>query len=339
MPRLVWIDRPAVFRLKVLFALLAGSVALGWWFCIRMPGESWHGAPPPLSAAERQLAADLRADLKILAGDIGERHVFEGHHLRQAADFLAARLAQAGYDPTRHGYEAVGERVDNLQAEHRGALRPEEIVVVGAHYDSVSECAGANDNGSGVVATLALAREFAHRHSARTLRFVLFANEEPPFFWTEQQGSLVYARACRRRDERIVGMLCLESMGCFSTRRGSQHYPTGVLKAFYPDRGDFIGFIGNLASRHLVRRAVGTFRGAARFPSEGMVGTALIPGVGWSDHWSFWQAGYPAVMVTDTAPFRYPHYHTAHDTIDQIDYDSLARVVAGLRAVVADWAG
>ncbi len=339
MPHLVWIDRPAVLRLKVLFGLLAGAVAVGWWFCVRMPGESWHGAPPPLSAAQRQLAADLRADLTVLAGDIGERHVFEGRHLRQAADCLAGRLTQAGYDAARLGYEVLGERVDNLQAERRGALRPEEVVVVGAHYDTVAECAGANDNGSGVVATLALARWFAHRDHARTLRFVLFANEEPPFFWTEQQGSLVYARACRRRDERIVGMLCLESLGCYHHHRGSQHYPTGLLKAFYPDRGDFIGFIGNVASRHLVRRAIGTFRRQARFPSEGMVGTALIPGVGWSDHWSFWQAGYPAVMVTDTAPFRDAHYHTAQDTIGEIDFDSLACVVTGLQAVVAEWAG
>ncbi|WP_428939770.1 M28 family peptidase [Fontivita pretiosa] len=160
---------------------------------------------------------------------------------------------------------------------------------------------------------------------------------EPPFFQTEAMGSLVYASRCKQRNENVLGMIALETIGFYTDAPNSQQYPP-PLAMLYPSTGNFIAFVGNLASLRLVQRCVGSFRAHAQFPSEAGVAPESIPGVGWSDHWSFWQQGYPAIMVTDTAPFRYPHYHQPTDTPDKLDYDRTARVVAGLSCVVSDLA-
>jgi Zn-dependent M28 family amino/carboxypeptidase len=197
------------------------------------------------------------------------------------------------------------------------------------------DCPGANDNGTGAASTLELARIFAQQNTNRTLRFVEFTNEEPPFFWESVMGSLVYARRSRHNQENIVAMLSLETMGYFSEERNSQKYPFPI-GLFYPDRGNFITFIGNLNSGDLVRRAIASFRRHTPFPSQGGAFPSQLPGVGWSDHWSFWQQGYNAIMVTDTAPYRYRYYHTTEDTPDKVDFEKLARVVTGLSNVITD---
>jgi Zn-dependent M28 family amino/carboxypeptidase len=148
-------------------------------------------------------------------------------------------------------------------------------------------------------------------------------------------GSLVYARAAKARGDKVAAMISVETIGCYSDKLGSQRYPK-PFNLFYPSAGNFIAFVGNTLSADLVRRIVGRFRSDVRFPSEGAALLGSIEGVGWSDHWSFWQCGYHAVMVTDTAPFRYDWYHTANDTPDKIDYDRTARVVEGLEIVVRD---
>ena len=184
---------------------------------------------------------------------------------------------------------------------------------------------------------LELARAFALKKPGRTLRFVEFVNEEPPFFQTPDMGSVVYAKRSRKAGEKIVAMLSLETMGYYSDEPGTQKYPF-PLNLVYPSSGNFIGFIGNIESGDLVRDAIASFRRNVQFPSEGAALPAQIPGVGWSDQWSFWQEGYPGIMVTDTAPYRYPYYHTAQDTADKINFDRLARVVAGLEKVISDLA-
>jgi hypothetical protein len=151
-------------------------------------------------------------------------------------------------------------------------------------------------------------------------------------------GSRLYARRCRERGENVAAMLSLETIGYYDDSPGSQQYPPPV-GLFYPSEGNFIGVVGNVRSRGLVRRIVGAFRRHERFPCEGGALPAAVPGVGFSDHWSFWKEGYPAVMVTDTAMFRYPHYHSPHDTIDKIDFQRLARVVRGLDKVIDVLAG
>lgn len=284
------------------------------------------------------LEAELRRDVDTLAARIGERNLERPAGLAAAADFLHDSLASAGYAVERQRYPVAGMTCDNLEAALAGSSRPREIIVVGAHYDSVAGSPGANDNASGVAALLALARRFAGSRPARTLRFVAFTNEEPPYFQTEAMGSLHYTRRCRQRGERIVAMLSLETIGYYADAPGSQRYPV-PFNLLYPSTANFIGFVGNLSSASLVRRTLRTFRQAGRHPAEGIATFAGIPGVGWSDQWAFWQQGYRAVMVTDTAFYRYPHYHTAQDTPDKLRYDRMARVVSGLVAVVAELAG
>jgi Zn-dependent M28 family amino/carboxypeptidase len=306
---------------------------------IRMPGSTSHGPPPPFLAAEKALASQLSKDVEALAGRIGPRNYAEYVQLLEAADYIEARFREAGYSEIfRENYVVAGKIFTNLSVEIRGKSMPDEIVIVGGHYDSVVGSPGANDNASGTAAVLALARLFARSAPTRTLRFVAFTNEEPPHFQSQQMGSRVSARNCRSRGENVVAMLCLETIGFYSDAEGSQNYPP-PFSLFYPSTGNFIGFVGNVGSGELVRRAIRIFRERTPFPSEGAALPGFIPGVSWSDHWSFWEEGYPAIMVTDTALFRYPHYHATTDTPDKIDYLRCARVVHGLREVVAELSG
>jgi Zn-dependent M28 family amino/carboxypeptidase len=304
---------------------------------ISMPG-SWHsGALPALTPEQSAISVGLRRDVVELAETIGVRNLSHYPALKKAADYIERELRVAG-TVSRQSYAVDGKPVDNLEVELRGASAPEEIVVVGAHYDSVFRCPGANDNGSGTAGLLALARSLAASKPARTLRLVAFVNEEPPQFRTADMGSRVYANRCRSRKENIVAMLSLETIGYYTDAPNTQNYPP-PLSAVYPSQGDFIAFVGNVGSRSLVRRCVRVFREKAAFPSQGAALPSGLQGVGWSDHESFWEAGYDGVMVTDTAPFRYPHYHAGEDTPDKLDYDRCARAVAGVAEVVRDLTG
>jgi len=305
---------------------------------IRMPGKSYRGPMPPLTAHENDLRDALRRDVEKLAGEIGERNVPRYRSLAAAADFLEASLANPFYNVSRHGYEVAGVTCHNIEVEIQGSDRADQIIIIGAHYDSVEESPGANDNATGAAAVLALARLLAGKKTSRTLRFVEFVNEEPPYFQSPAMGSLVYAKHCRKRGEKIIAMLSLETIGYYSDQKGSQHYPFpfGLL---YPSTGNFIGFVGNTSSARLVRDIVASFRRHTRYPSEGGALPSVIPGISFSDQWAFWQQGYPGVMVTDTAPFRYPYYHTRDDTPDKVRYDHMAQVVAGLERVIVDIVG
>lgn len=308
----------------------------GLRFMTGMPGSTHEGLLPPLTADRATLSDDLRRHVELLGGTIGERHVWRPPALAQAAGYIEEALAELGYRVNRQDFTARGAAVANVQAEVAGPERA-AVVVVGAHYDTVRGSPGANDNGSGVAALLELARLLRGAPLARTVRFVAFANEESPFFMTRAMGSRVAARACRAAGERVVAMLSLETIGCYLDHPRSQHYP-GPFALAYPTVGNFIAFVGNLRSRALVRRCVATFRRTTPFPCEGAALPAYLPGVFWSDHWAFWREGYRAVMVTDTAPFRYREYHTARDTPDKLDYERMARVVVGLAEVVRDLA-
>jgi len=304
---------------------------------IRMPGQSHQGPLPPLTDEQRALEQELRSHVQTLAGQIGERNVFHHDRLVMAADYIRTTLAGAGHEVRRQTYEVGGKICENIEAEVRGSRRSDDIIVIGAHYDSVQGSPGANDNASGVAAILALARAFASTAPACTLRFVAFTNEEPPLFQTEHMGSRVYAKRSRERREKIVLMLSLETIGYYSDEPGSQHllFPLNLI---YPSTGNFIAFVSNVENGFLVQQLVGSFRQQAQFPSEGGALWDLIPGVGWSDHWAFWKEGFPAVMVTDTAPFRYPAYHSHADRPELVQYERMARVVSGLRAVIAEMA-
>jgi hypothetical protein len=302
----------------------------------RMPGRSHAGPLPPMTATETAVGQRLLGHVQHLATAIGERNVWRGATLDTTAAYVRSAFAD-GFHLDEQSFEAGGVRLHNVVAEKPGAS--DGIVVVGAHYDSVRGCPGANDNGSGVAALLEIARLLAPYSPARTLRFVAFPNEEAPFFGTDAMGSLRYARRCRERGEAIEAMLSLETLGYYRDEPGTQAYPLKLGALGYPPAGNFVAFVSDTRSKRLLHRIVDAFRRTTAFPSEGLAAPAWVPGVAWSDHAAFWGEGYPGVMVTDTAPFRYPQYHTPDDTADKLDYDRLARVTVGLARVVSELAG
>ena len=305
---------------------------------IRMPNDSFRGPLPALTEEQHRLEQELRTHVQRLAVTIGERNVFHYAQLVAAADYIRVTLTSSGYEVRRHLYEISGQPCENVEAEIQGQKRPEDIILIGAHYDSVQGSPGANDNATGVAAMLALARVFARIPASRTVRFVAFTNEEPPLFQSRHMGSRIYAARSRERGEQITLMLSLETIGYYSDEPGSQAYPF-PFRFFYPATANFIAFVGNMDNAPWVKQLLTAFRRHAQFPSEGGALWEWIPGVAWSDHWSFWKEGYPAVMITDTAPNRYPYYHTGADTPDKVDFARMARVVSGLQRVILELAG
>jgi len=322
--RLAWAVRLVVIPLVML---------AGIWFMTGMPGSSWSGPLPPLTDRQQLIHDNLERHVTALAGGIGERNVWRPGSMAAAAGYIRTAFEEAGYEVNIQSFPSHGLSVNNLEAVLPGHGAADEIIVVGAHFDSVAGSPGADDNASGVAALLELARLLAGTALPRSVRFVAFANEEAPFFYGDEMGSNRYAARAQAQGERVEAMLSLETLGYYTDQPGSQQYPF-PFSLFYPDTGNFIGFVGNLSSRALVRRAIGAFRATTSFPSEGVAAPSGMEGVHWSDHWSFWQAGYPAIMVTDTALFRYPHYHAATDTPEQLDYTGLARVTGGLAEVI-----
>ena len=322
-------------RMLFWFALAA---AIAWlaWYMVAMPGKSYAGGLQPLSEEDKALADRLRRHVQAIASR--EHNVWTAPALEMAAQYIERTLSEQGHAVAAQRFRYQSSEVRNIEVEIAGGASASEIIVVGAHYDSIAGATGANDNGSGVAAVLELARLMRGAQLERSVRFVAFVNEEPPFYRTGEMGSQYYARRSRERGENVVAMLSLETIGYYSDRGGSQRYPF-PLGLFYPASGNFVAFVSKLGSRRLLHRALGAFRRHAEFPSEGVAAPAFIPGVDWSDHWSFWQQGYPALMVTDTALYRYPWYHSVQDTPDKIDYERLARVVTGLGGMLEELAG
>jgi Zn-dependent M28 family amino/carboxypeptidase len=287
-----------------------------------------------MASVDIDLRERLRRHVEVLANDIGERHVGRPDALEAAAKYIESQFASFGLKFAIQEYPAHGILVRNIEVEIRGSDRSDEILILGAHYDSVPNCPAANDNASGIAGTLELARRFAQTKPSRTLRFVAWLNEEPPFFQTQQMGSRVYSARCKERKENIAAMITLETIGCFLDSPGSQTYPLMGLGLILPTIGNFLAVVGNLGSRSLVRTCADVLRRETNLPIEAQALPGIIPGIGWSDHWSFWEEGYEAVMFTDTAPFRYKHYHTPQDTPDKIDFDRMTQVVQGSEDVL-----
>lgn len=320
--------------------ILGGIASFGIWFHLRSQAERYDAV---LATMLRQPVTQqaLERHVQVLASTIGERHMGEIENLDATASYLDSALGplNMGYDVHHRSYQVAGREVANIEVVLRGTRRPGEIIVVGAHYDTVPGSPGANDNGTGVAALLALAHSFAGQPQARTIRFVAFVNEEPPFFRTEHMGSYVYAREARRAGDNIVAMMALETMGYYSDEPGSQRLPEGIPDGMYPDRGNFIALVGNQDSAELLGAAHAAFTRHSEVPAEMLAAPPALEDVaGLSDHWAFWQFDYPGFMITDTAPFRYPHYHLASDTPDKIDFPTFTRVVEGVEAMLRELA-
>ncbi|MGH8645167.1 MAG: M20/M25/M40 family metallo-hydrolase [Gammaproteobacteria bacterium] len=322
-----------LFSINLILTLaIAGAI----YFMVGMPGKSRNREPG--APINRDLEGRLRGHVQHLAEDIGERHYRHGDTLERSARYIERAFSAIDFKPQRQAYRLQGGYTfHNLESAIEGANRPKEVIVVGAHYDTVPGTPGADDNASGIAALIELARLLRAQTLERTVRFVAFVNEEEPFHST-QMGSGIYARGARERGVNIIGMLSLESIGYYDERPNTQHYPK-VFQWFYPSTGSFVAFVGNLTSRPLLRRAIHTFRIHTAFPSEGVVAPErLVPDIGRSDHSSFWREAYPAIMVTDTVPFRNPNYHRPSDTPDTLRYDYMSIVVQGLAKTIADLA-
>lgn len=313
-----------------LLGLAAAALAAAYWYSLGVPGDSYAGPAVPVTTEERELAMRLRGHVEAIASEPHNTAHYPA--LERSAAYIEGALSSLGYRPASQTWEVAGKAVRNisvtLDPPNAGPHTPS--IVIGAHYDSYGNAPGANDNGSGSAAVIELARLLKDAPLTDTrLRLVLFVNEEPPYDRTPDMGSYRYAKSLKDAGEKLVGMISLETIGSFSDTPGSQRYPFPFNHVF-PDVGNFVAFVALPGGRTFLHDVIGSFRRNTPFPTIGGTAPDSIPGIGWSDHWAFFKLGYPAIMVTDTAPFRYPHYHTPQDTPDRIDYDKLARITLGI---------
>ena len=325
-------NRKKLLRLAVFTALA--------FIVIKASTRGWNFLAPSYPGGSTLTRPEnLRETVTALAAGIGPRDLFNNNKasLRKSEDYITARFKAAGCAVDYQEYYAGGVKVKNISCARPGASLPGEIVLVGAHYDTFNN-PGADDNASGVAGLLELAEYAAARKYARTLRFVAFVNEEPPFFKKEGMGSAVYAAAARAAGDDIKAALVLEMIGYFSEERFSQRYPP-LIGPFMPQKGNFLAQISNFSSRELAGRIDGAYRAASKLPLKTVSLPSFVPGVDYSDHRSFWDQGYPAVMFTDTSFYRTPHYHKATDLPDTLNYEYMAAFLDGAKAALDELAG
>jgi hypothetical protein len=304
---------------------------------VKPRGRRPTSGPEALREMQR-LEAEMRRHVGVLAQGIGERNLGRPRALDDAARYIAHVWRQRGFPVTEETFAVAGGTVRNIIAEQRGVRDRSAIVLVGAHYDTAPGTPGANDNATGVALLLEMSRALARTAFPCTVRYVAFVNEEPPHFSTDDMGSRVHARGARQRGEQILAMLSLETLGYYTQEPRTQAYPF-PFDLLYPSTGNFLTVVGNIASRRLVVDFLRHFAAASDFPVEGAATFEWIPGVAWSDHAPFWAEGFPAIMLTDTAPFRYPEYHGAGDLPDRIAWPEFARAADGIIRAVGALAG
>ncbi len=283
------------------------------------------------------IASYLHQVVTMLALTIGVRTYQDTDRLEKTAGYISNQFASFGYQVAKQPFQFSGRTYHNIIAELPGKTSPEKILVVGAHYDTVRTTFGADDNASGVAGLLGLAREMAGRPLGKTVRFVAFALEEPPVYRSHDMGSYHYAQGLNEKKERVEGMVCLEMIGYFDDREGSQHYPLPFMNLKYPKAGNYISIVGNTKSKKFTEEAARNFQKGTDLPFITLNAPPIVLGIDFSDHWSFYQFGYKALMVTDTAFYRNPHYHAPTDVPQTLDYQRMAKVVEGLKKALEEW--
>lgn len=278
-----------------------------------------------------KLIKNLKEHVYTLSHEIGDRNIFVYKRLEKSVEYIAEQFISFGYNVKFQSYSVENKVVKNIIANKRGISPSDKIIVVGAHYDTCFN-PGGDDNSSGVAGLLELARILSCHPTDFSIKFVTFVNEEPPFFKTEKMGSRVFARSAKLKGEKIIGAIIFEMIGYYSDQPNSQQYPFFYPKHL-PDRGNFIALVGNLSSRNFVKKIATAFRRYSTFPMETITGFGFL-GIDFSDHWSFWKEGYCAVMVTDTAFYRNPNYHTYSDTYETLNYENMGEVVKGFKQVI-----
>ncbi|MDD2715280.1 MAG: M28 family peptidase [Candidatus Wallbacteria bacterium] len=279
---------------------------------------------------------ELKNHVYTLSHEFGDRSTRKYHAMQQTAGYIADRLEACGLDVTEQSYHVVGRPVSNLIAELAGTDPTAEILIVGAHYDTCDN-PGADDNASAVAVLIEVAKKLSASKTRRKIRFVAFVNEEPPYFQTEYMGSKVYANKLRENGEKIYLAVILEMLGYYSDEPHSQKIPLPLVWK-YPSTGNFLLAVGDKNSSAAMEKLAGMFRRSCSLPLYELTKYSFIQGVDSSDHWSFWENGYPAIMITDTSYYRNPYYHTAGDTYEKLDYNRMAQAVEGNSAAILELA-
>jgi len=274
-----------------------------------------------------KVVENLYRHVHFLSVTVGDRYLWKENSLDRTAEYIEAELAFQGYPVRRQSFRCYNREVGNLVIETPG--NDNELIVVGAHYDTVPGTPGADDNASGVAALLELARLLRGRAGRKTLVLAAFVNEEPPFYGSKNMGSMVCAGELKKRGARVEVMLSLEMLGYFG-KGYPQRYPLPGMELFYPRTGNFIGVVGNFNSRRQLSRIKRGINKFSNIRARSLTAPEFFGGINLSDNASFWAHGFRAVMVTDTSFFRNRHYHQESDTIDTLNFNQMAEVVKGL---------
>lgn len=289
-----------------------------------------------LSRAEKETAKNVKETVEHIVASFGIRNYAYYENLERTADYLIKRFEDIRYKPEVMSYEIHGQKYRNIIATLPSSSPDHEKIIIGAHYDSCFN-PGANDNASGIAAVLELARLLKDEKTKTNITFIAFVNEEPPFFMTDSMGSRQYAMKAKKKGEKIKAAIIFDLIGFYKNERFSQKY-LPLTGPFYPNQANFAAFIGNFPSRHVVSKLISGFKKYSEFPVESLIAPSFMPGVNFSDHWSFWKEGYPAIFITDTAYLRSPHYHKKTDLPDILDYGKMAVIIHGLKKSIAQFA-
>lgn len=278
----------------------------------------------------------LHRHVKQLTVEIGSRSIREYDKIQETKEYIVDCLKAFGHVPSFQTFTYSKKKYSNIIVTIKGIKSSGETVIIGAHYDTASGTPGADDNASGVAVLLEIARALKDFSPDRTLKLIFFVIEEPPIFKSEQMGSYIYAKEAKGRNENITSMICLEMLGYYTNEKDGQTYPFPMMSRIYPSTPNFVAIVGNLHSRDLVGKVKNSLKATSRVPVETVTSFSFLSGVDFSDHRSFWKMGYPAVMITDTAFYRNPNYHTESDTIDTLDFDKMSDVLKGMVQAAKD---
>lgn len=286
------------------------------------------------SAVAKPTTADtvrLRQHLRALIGTPEPRNYLHLASLNQAASYIEQELTAAGARLSDQPYEVGGQIYRNVIGSFGPADGPR--LIVGAHYDVCGEQPGADDNGSGVAALLELAHLLGQQPALKyRIDLVAYTLEEPPFFRTKNMGSYIHAKSLHEQNVPVLGMVALETLGYYDDRKGSQDYPFGPLRLIYGSRGNYLTVAQKFGNGQFGRQFARRCKMTAALPVRRFKAPAWLPGIDFSDHLNYWQFGYSALLVTDTAFYRNKHYHEPTDTLDRLD---LRRLGLALDAVLA----
>jgi peptidase M28-like protein len=319
-----------IIRIMLALVALILLVLVLTWFWLTQPLLLRATSKPQPSVDPSRLKAHVQK-LSVDLSPRDERHI---ENLDRTAEYIKGEFRRFSATVSEQPFRVEGRSFRNIIA----TFGPEagQRIVVGAHYDAAGPYPGADDNASGVAGLIELGRLLSKQELKTRIDLVAFTLEEPPFFRTTGMGSAVHAGSLNKAGVQVSVMFSLEMIGYFSDEPNSQGFPAAILRLFYPARGNFIAVVGRTSEGLLVRRVKREMREASSLPVYSISAPSFIPGIDFSDQLSYWNAGYDAVMITDTAFYRNRNYHTENDTAERLDYTKMAMVVQGVFASVVD---